>query len=180
MNQQNKSCSSVPGVALLATMFASMFAIGCGSAEDPQVARYRTALELADEPKGSVTIEDARSNIESVQKVVLTGRIGVPDLPKWWSGDTATIYISEGTKDSHYNPGEGHNPATCPFCKRKWKVEDSMAIVNFVDDSGKPVPVSAKKLWGNLQEGDFVVVRGTSSLDEAGSLVVESDGLFIR
>lgn len=168
-----------PNKLVLVRLVILLLLIGC-SAEDPVVIQHRSALLMSTEPAGSVTIEDARSNIESETQIVLTGRIGTPDLTNWWSTtDDATIFISEGMPDSHYNPGDGHDPASCPFCKRKWKLEDSMAIVRFVDKSGQQIPVGANKLL-DVKDGDVVVVKGVASLDESGYLIVEASGLLIR
>ena len=172
MNRPNNWCRLFAGLALAVIQ-------GCSPAEDPQVTQYRSALLLSEEPAGSVTIEDARSNIESTTDVVLTGRIGARDLPNWWIDGSASFYISEGTDGSHYNAGPDHDPSTCPFCRRKWKVEDSMAIIHLVDASGHRVTLNANNLL-DVEEGDVVVVRGSAKLDESGFLAVESDGVFVR
>ena len=171
MKPQNNRAGLWLAIALLAS--------GCGQADDPQVRKYRDALVLSADPGGSVTIEEARSNIESETRIVLTGRIGVADLENWCAEDEAMVYISEGSPDSHYNTSDGHDPSTCPFCKRKWKVEDSIAIVNLVDGSGQRIPLHAGKLF-DFQKGDIVVVQGTASLNDEGYLVVDATGLFLQ
>jgi len=171
----NKRTNNLPW----AVITIGLVAHGCAPAEDPQVTQYRSALLLPQEPTGPVTIEDARINIETNTDVVLIGRIGARDLSQWWVDGTASFYISEGMPGSHYNAGPNHDPSTCPFCRRKWKVEDSMAIVHLVDESGQRIPVNAADLL-TVEEGDIVIVRGNASLDETGFLVIESDGLFVR
>ena len=158
---------------------ASVLAVGCGSGMDPQTAQHRDRLLLSEEPSGAVTIEDARGAIESTSRVVLMGRVGAKDFPEWWIEGTASFVISEAMPDSHYNAGPDHDPSTCPFCRRNWKFEDSMAIVHLVDDSGQRIPVEITDLL-DIDEGDIVVVQGDASLDETGLLVLDSNGLYIN
>ena len=140
-----------------ASVAIALFAHGCTPAEDPRVTQYRNVLLLREEPTGSVTIEDARSNVESETDVVLTARIGARELPKWWVEGTASYYISEGMPGSHYNAGPDHDPSTCPFCSRNWQVEDSMAIVHLVDQTGHRIPIDATVLL-DVEEDDIVVM----------------------
>lgn len=161
----------IPFIALLVT--------GCTPAEDPQVTKYRNNLLLREEPAGSVTIESARSEINSKTNVVLTGRIGTRELSQWWIDGSASFYVSEGMPDSHYNVGPDHDPSTCPFCRHKWKLHDSMAIVHLVDKSGERISIPATDLL-DVEKDDIVVATGTASLDESGFLVIESTGLFVR
>ncbi|REJ88393.1 MAG: hypothetical protein DWQ34_22685 [Planctomycetota bacterium] len=158
---------------------AAIGALGCGKAEDPRAARYRDSILLSTAPTGAVTIEDARAEIDSTDRVVLKGRIGARDMPQWWFEGSASFVVSEAMPGSHYNAGPDHDPSTCPFCRRKWKLEDSMAIVRLVDASGQDIPVTITDLL-DLDEGDIVVVQGDASLDESGLLVVDSDGVYME
>jgi hypothetical protein len=164
-------------------VLVALVAIGIGVemvyAPDPKVVQYRKDVTIAEEPTGSVTIENARKMIESETNIVLTVRIGARDLSQWWKSDTASFYVSEATPGSHYSFDPNHDPSTCPFCSRKWKVEDAMALVHLVDSTGARIPVNAPDLM-NLEEGDCIVVRGTAAVDESGLLVVESKGLYVR
>ena len=158
---------------------ASVMVAGCGPSVDPQTAQHRDALLLSQEPTGAVTIEDARSEIESTSRIVLMGRIGARDVPQWWIDESASFFISEGMPDSHYNAGPDHDPSTCPFCKRRWKLEDSMAIVHLVDDAGQPIQVEIKDLL-DIEEHDVVVLQGDASLEESGMLVLNCDGVYLK
>ena len=160
---------------------AAIFLIfhGCSPATDPQILEYRDSLLLSKEPGGSVTIEEARAQIDSTTDVVLTGHIGTRDLPQWWVDGASSFYVSEATPGSHYKADPNHDPTTCPFCKRKWKVEDSMALVHLVDDTGQQIAIVAPDIL-QVQQGDTVVIQGTAFLDESGFLVVKSDGVFMR
>lgn len=166
-------------IAYIAATVVVGLAVGFACMPESEASKYRQAVLLQQEPAGSVTIEDARKNIESETSIVLTTRIGARELPQWWLKDSASFYVSEATPGSHYNADADHDPNTCPFCRQKWKVEDSMALVRLVDDSGAAIPTPAPELL-QVQEGDIVVIEGTGSLDDSGSLVIESRGLFVR
>jgi len=170
-------------IAKWSSVLIAIVAIGIGVAmayaTDPKVVQYRKDVAIAEEPTGSVTIENARKMIESETNIVLTARIGARDINQWWKSDTASFYVSEATPGSHYSFDPNHDPSTCPFCSRKWKVEDAMALVHLVDNTGTRIPVNAPDLL-SLEEGDLIVVRGTASVDDSGLLVVESKGLFVR
>lgn len=143
------------------------------------VAKAREAVMLQQEPTGSVTIQEARKNIESQPEIVLTTRIGARELPQWYLKDSASFYVSEATPGSHYDSASDHDPNTCPFCREKYKPQDAMAMIRVVDDSGQTISTSAPELL-QVKEGDIVVVKGTGSLDDTGTLIVESKSLFIR
>lgn len=164
---------------LLVALVAIGTIVVVANAPDPAVAQYRRELAIEEEPAGSVTIENARIMIESETNVVLTVRVGSRDVSQWWKSDTASFYVSEATPGSHYTFDPSHDPTLCPFCSRKWKAEDAIALVHLVDASGDRIPVNAPDLLG-IEEDDIVVVRGTASVDESGLLVVESSGLFVR
>lgn len=165
-------------LGVLVTLTAVAAGVAFVYAHDPVLAGYRQSLTLENEPTGSVTIEDARKQIDKKTDVVLTLRIGVREISQWWQEETASFFASEATEGSHYNASGDHDPNSCPFCRHKWNVDDSMALIHLVDDSGNRIPVTAPKLL-NVEDGDVVVVRGKASLDK-GLLVVESSGIFVR
>jgi len=172
-----RACSIAGSGTLL--ILALLCQPGCGTAEDPQVLAWRQSLLLASEPTDAVTIADARNLIAEKPEVVLIGRVGVKDMPKWWSEDRALLLISEGFPGSEYNPPPDHDPKTCPFCRWKWKFEESMAKLTFVDKSGTPIPVDVRKLL-KLSENDVVVIQGTGTLDDTGILNVAATGVFLK
>jgi hypothetical protein len=165
--------------SLIAVLTIAWTFSGCMPGEDPQVVQWREQILLPDEPTGAVTIADARQHVDEQPEIVLIGRVGVQDIPQWWEKDRATLLMSEGYPGSDYNPGPDHDPQTCPFCRWKWKFEESMAAIAFVDAAGDVIPVDVRTLL-KLTEEDVVVVRGTGSLDESGILNVTATGVFVR
>lgn len=173
----------IPVIAGLLAVGILFLIQGCGETVDPQVAKYRQALLLTQEISGPVTIEDARKEIADKQtdkqEVILVGRVGSKGLPEWWMKGKAMLVVSEGMEGSHYNAGADHDPQSCPFCRWKWKTEDSLAIINFVDKEGKIIPVDSPTLLG-VKKDDVVVLRGVAELNESGFLEVAADGVYIR
>ncbi|QDT35396.1 hypothetical protein [Thalassoglobus polymorphus] len=155
-------------------------ASGCGEQVPAEVLAIRSRLLLDEEPTGAITIEQAREQVaESPGEMVLIVRVGNRNITTWSSKDEATFFVSEGFPDSDYNIGPDHDPSTCPFCKWKWKEEDSLAIIKVVDASGNVVPYSAEQIF-DFKPEDFVVVTGSGELDEVGTLNVQLDGLYKR
>lgn len=152
---------------------------GCAPGEDPQVTAWREQILVPDEPTGAVTIADARQHVDEQPEIVLIGRVGVEDVPQWWDKGRATLLMSEGYPGSDYNPGPDHDPQTCPFCRWKWKFEESMAAIAFVDSDDNVIPVDVRTLL-KVSEGDVIVVRGTGSLDESGILNVAATGVYLH
>lgn len=154
--------------------------MGCSTREDPQVVAWRQALLLETEPTGTVTIETARAQIEEQPEVVLIGKAGmIRDLTQWWETGQAMFLISEGFPGSDYNIGPDHDPQTCPFCRWKWKTEDSRATIICVDAAGEVIPVDPRVLL-QLKEGQEIVIRGRGTLDAEGMLQVTTSALFLR
>ena len=164
--------------SLVVLLLVAAASTGC-SGVDPEVAKIRDAIFLSETPTDAVSIEDARSNIESKTDIVLMGRIGVKDLTEWWIDGSASFYISEGMDGSHYNAGPDHDPSSCPFCRRNWVLEDSMATIHLVDADGKRFSVNANRIL-DVKEGDLVALRGQAHLDERGVLTLNCNGLQIK
>ncbi len=153
---------------------------GCGESVSPEVLAIRSQVLLDDEPTGAITIEQARKQVaENSENVVLIVKIGNRNIPAWSSKDKASFFVSEGFPESDYNIGPDHDPSTCPFCKWKWKEEDSRAILEVLDESGGVVPYPAEQLF-NVKPDDFVVVTGHGRLDDLGTLYVQITGLYKR
>jgi hypothetical protein len=161
------------------------FIAGCQTSEDPKVVAYREKLVTDKQPEGVISIADARQELlEKENKtepidVVITGWAGVRDLPAWTVPGKATLMVSEAIEGSHYNAGSGHDPKTCPFCKRRWKLEESMAIIECVDQQGTEIPFDAPTLL-HVKEGNGMIFQGKGTLDGDGMLHVKAEKVFLR
>lgn len=160
------------GVTLLVLMLA-----GCGQGLSQKAVDLRNRIFVEEEPPGAITIEQARELATEGEEVTLIVKVGNPNFPKWSSDDQVLFYVSEGYPDSDYNVGPDHDPSTCPFCKWKWKDEDSLAIVSVVDEQGAIVAGSAEELLG-LTVGETLVVNGFAEVDETGFLQLQAAKIF--
>ena len=77
--------------------------------------------------------------------------------------------------------GHVHAPGEeCAFCAAHAADKaDMIALVQFVDNRGKVLPVDIRDLF-DVQERDTVVVQGEARVTEGGILVVNAQGLYIR
>jgi hypothetical protein len=151
---------------------------GCnrGSAE---VDALRNRLVLADEPQGATSIADSRDKIDSEQDVVVVGKIGAGEFQPWAEGQAAFL-MSEVPVDNAHASSPGHDPATCPFCRRRAEKAASVtALVQFRDEKGELLPIDARELLGVSQD-QIVVVRGKGHVDKLGVLVVAATGIHVR
>ncbi|MGI9429453.1 MAG: hypothetical protein ACR2NM_12400 [Bythopirellula sp.] len=77
--------------------------------------------------------------------------------------------------------GHVHAPGEeCAFCAAHAADKaDMIALVQFVDDRGKVLPVDVRELF-DVKERDTVVVQGEARVTAGGILVVNAQGLYIR
>lgn len=177
--------------AIAASFFAA--SVGCGptaATVDPAaVAVYRSTLLLGEEPAGAMTPLDLREAEEKPGEVVLVGQIGgvanpwkesEPNFP-WKAGEATFFLVDPGTAAS-FADHAGDDPdhaENCPFCARAAKDNaESIAVVTFADDAGKPIAIGASDLLG-VEPNATVVVRGVPRL-AGGLLIVEANGVYIR
>ncbi|MBL4884281.1 MAG: hypothetical protein JKY95_07080 [Planctomycetaceae bacterium] len=152
-----------------------IFLSGCGEAVDPQVVAARDQWLLTQSPGEADPIATARE-AEQGAEFIISGKVGVTSLPEWWVDGYATFWITEASEAVSHG-GPGHDPDTCPFCRRKYK--ESVAVIQCVDDQDIPLKIDARTLF-NLKEGDFVTVKGHGSIDESGILNVAASGVYIQ
>ena len=122
-------------------------------------------------------------------EVVVMGQIGgltnpwaetQPDYPfakkeaKFFLADAGEVVEAEESGHVHA-PGE-----ECPFCAAHAKDNvELIAVVHFVDEKGKILPMDVRELF-DLKEKDTVVVRGKAQVVPGGLLVVEASGIYVR
>jgi hypothetical protein len=164
--------------ALIGLLVLGICSIGCrpGATADPKVAATRERVLMREEPSGAVTFVDARSQVADRPEVTLVGRIGVPDQEPFVQGKAAFVIRDAAGEVEHGGPD--HDPANCPFCKRKASQPEAMAVVQFLDDKGEVLPIDARELF-DLSENARVVVQGKAQIVEPGALVVSAERLFV-
>jgi hypothetical protein len=121
--------------------------------------------------------------------VVLVGSVGgvpnpsdqsTPDFP--FAKGQAIFFLvdpevaAEAEEHAHtHAPGE-----ECAFCAAH--AADSahaIAVVQFADEKGKPLPVDARDLF-ELKEKETVVVKGKAKATANGMITVDATGLYVR
>jgi hypothetical protein len=160
---------------------AAAFALGGLSARaEIDVAAMRSALVLAEEPAGALTLAAAKQRLTTTpQQVVVAGRIGGKGMEAFIK-DKASFSMLEVPADDHAKK-PGHKPDDCPFCKKR-QANSPIAAVQFVGPDGKELPIDARVLFG-IKEGQDVVIRGTAIFDpKLGIPVIQltADGIHVR
>lgn len=144
---------------------------------NPEIASHRARFLLDSPPGEAQSIADARAALPDTDAVIVAGRIGGSgDLEPWSEGE-ATFLITELPSSDDPHAGPGHDPDDCPFCKRRAQQADNSAIVRFVDDQGRTIPIDARQLF-DLTAGQKVLVQGTAHIDELDSLVITAEGIY--
>lgn len=162
--------------SLLTLLAAVMLFVGC-SAEDSRMATLRQRWMLTEEPAAVSTILEARDGVATNSNVVFAGRIADDEHEAFMPGEAAFI-VTEILPVQDGHDGKEHVD-NCPFCKRR-AAQAPRALVKFADDSGAPLAVDARQLFG-IQVGDTVVIRGKGEvLSELNLFQVTADGVFRR
>jgi hypothetical protein len=131
----------------------------------------------------------AKMPVISEMDVVLVGAVGGvpnpseqshPEFP--FAKGKAVFFLADPEAVAEVEEHEHkHAPGEeCSFCAAH--AGDSahmLAVVQFADEKGKPLPVDARELF-ELQEKETVVVRGKAKIDPSGMLVVDATGLYVR
>lgn len=154
---------------------------GCGSwsGDDASLRASRDRFVLAKEPAGAASFSDVRQSIAEKRQVVLVGRIAAGDQEAFVDGQ-AVFFVTDAYGDDASHGGDvGHDPANCPFCKRRASKPESKAIVQFLDEQGKVVPVDARKLF-DLEPNQVVVIEGEATIDSLNVMFVSAKGIHVR
>jgi len=167
---------------LFSILMCSLMAMsGCGESLPAEMVELRSQLMLTNEPAGAVTIEQARQQLQedaSKNEFVLKVRTGNKNYPNWSFDDGAVMVVSEAFPGSDYNVGPDHDASTCPFCRWKWKNEDSLAMLQIVNAEGEVLLARCDQLL-DLQLGDTLTIQGEGALNEVGLLTVNLSGIFV-
>jgi len=150
--------------------------LGC-SYEDPEHTALRRQFLLDEEPDSPTTIAEAKSAASENPNVSFVGRIAYDEDEAFVPGQ-AVFVVTEILPGEHDHGGKQHAD-NCPFCKRK-AAKAPRAAVQVVGDSGEPLDVDARELFG-MQTGDTVVVRGQGQvLAPLDLFQVTADGIYLR
>ena len=162
---------------LVWTLALAAVVAGCGKGDDPAVMAQRKKFMLASEPTGALSIADAKKSVKEQSEVVLVGRINAGDAEPWDQGKTAFM-VSEAPDPKSHSHASAKDAENCPFCKRRL-ANAPMAIVEFLGDDGKVLPIDARQLLG-VEKNQVVVVRGAGRINELDQLVVSAQGIHVK
>lgn len=132
---------------------------------------------------------EAKAPLVEELDVILVGSVGgvpnpsdqsTPDFP--FAKGQAIFFLvdpevaAEAEEHAHTH-AEGEE---CAFCAAH--AADSahaIAVVQFADEKGKPLPVDARELF-ELKEKETVVVKGKAKATANGMITVDATGLYVR
>lgn len=169
---------------MLRVMIAIVLGIGVAvtggcSHSDGQADAYRQRFLLKDEPAEAVGITEARDAGADTRDVVVIGQISAGEFEPWAEGQ-ASFLLAEYVPENDHAATPGHDPANCPFCRRRAaKSNAATALVQFHAADGSVVPIDARELLG-VEKNQVVVVRGKAHVDKLGVLVVDAHGVYLR
>lgn len=144
------------------------------SSDSAAAADSATATDSAAAEPTAPAVDGSASVLPAGSEVVVVGRIFAGDMQPFEAGKAAFV-LTELPEEGH---GAGHDPDTCPFCKRRAAKQPS-AIVRFLDESGQPIPLDARKLLG-LNPKDVVVIRGTATPGQMNTILIDASELSVR
>lgn len=150
---------------------------GCGAGTSQEILSLRKELLKSSPPAGAVLIAQAKRTLPTEPRVVISGWIGGGEISPWREG-LAEFVITEALPDEHghrHKPGEGDD---CPFCRRRFKLQEVLAVVQIVDANGRPLTIDAREILG-AKDGALVYVEGPARVDESGILTVQAQGIFL-
>ena len=161
------------------TAVALLVVVGCDGSGDAPVEAEAAGQQylLSEPPADPLSVTEASEMLSEPGEVTLVGRIDAGDFEPFEAGK-ATFVLSELPDDSH-GAGDPDHADNCPFCKRKL-ANAPKALVQFVDDAGKVLPLDAQKAFG-VQKQDVVVVHGQGEFrKDVGMVRVNADSLYVR
>lgn len=156
-------------------------------------AKYQEKYLLAETPAEPATVVQVREQLQSgvadsaAREVTVVGAIGgmpnpygaeaQPEFP-WRKGESAFFLVDPTTVEEFGQHGHAKGEE-CSFCLGKAReLVDTVALVQFVDESGRPLPVRPDEMLG-LQEGATVAVTGEPNM-VADMLIITARGVRVE
>lgn len=149
---------------------------GCAKKVDEALIGHRKALMKNSAPDEFTSIGTAQKNIKQSASITIEGRA---DLKNMDSREPRALFLVREILEDDGHGGSGHDPSSCPFCKRRIAAAPK-AVVVFLDDQGEVIPYDVESLF-SIEHGDVVVIEGEGKLDEGLDLFkVIASSVFIR
>lgn len=172
----------VQGSVLLVLVAALM--AGCGKSDNasgpaagtPGNSAEKAGLLLATEPAGAKGVLEIRKEAKNGDDVVIVGKVGGSREPLV-KGLAAFTIVDTSLKSCDQIEGD---TCECPwdYCCVP-DLDQSMAMIEFVDAQGKTLRQDARELLG-IKELQTVVLRGKAQRDDKNNLTIVASGLYVR
>lgn len=165
---------------LAALLCSPLFLTGCSNSSASQsvaveVPAEREQFMLKQVPASFTTIGVAQENLETDQSIVVKGWA---DLEYLETGNQKAVFMVREILDDHDHGGEGHDPSSCVFCRRRMNAAPK-APVAFVGQDNKALPYPIGQLFP-IKHGDEVVVTGTGKFDEGLDLLkITAESIYL-
>ena len=146
---------------------------GC-SAEDSRIVALRQRLLLAAEPSDATTIAIAKDAVAKNPDVSIVAQVSADEREGFIKGQAAFLVTEvRSGEDRHCEDTD------CPFCAKD-KVKILNAAVKFIGETGAPLAVDARDLFG-IRPGDTVVIQGKGEvMPGLDMLQVTAKHIFVR
>ena len=141
--------------------------------ELPRGADYLLSTEPVN-PKGVV---ETREKAQDQEAVVVVGRIGGSQNP-WVDGRAAFVIVDLSLQACSDREGD-HCLTPWDYCCETDRLAQATVLVKVIDESGKLLPVDARKILG-VKELQTVVVQGKAQRDDVGNITVLASNLYVR
>ncbi|MCC9658416.1 hypothetical protein [Rhodopirellula halodulae] len=163
-------------------LFLSLSAVtllGCGGQPVAESANESGGADsnylASSEPTGAIPVGEAREKVSDGEELTLVGMVGGSAEP---FVDGIAAFTVVDPKVPHCSSEEGC-PTPWDYCCTQDQVKENIATIKVVDESGSPVPTTARELLG-MKELSKVVVQGIAKRDEQGNLTVEASDVFVQ
>lgn len=179
-------------VAGAAVLLLLLVGGGCRQTTGPNGAAASVAgtkYLLDAEPAAAQSVVNVRALLteqKAPTNIVVVGRISGLSQPTW-DPERAAFMVADlslageaGAAQDEHDETPKHDAEGCPYCRGKTKKElAGLALVQVVDADGSIPSMDARQLLG-LQDGQTIVVRGQGEIDKLGTLVVRTNGIYVR
>ncbi|MBL9151376.1 MAG: hypothetical protein JNK37_02770 [Verrucomicrobiales bacterium] len=165
---------------ILFTLVATLALTSCGEkAESPaQSTNPRLqALFVAEEPKGALSVLEARKSGQPGAEITVVGRVAGVMEP--FSKDFATLVLADDTvMTCDRNPGDACETPWDACCVEPKVLAASRLSVQVMGDGGQPITQTLKGVNG-LKELDRLIIQGrVAQGSNADNLIIEATGIF--
>ena len=135
-------------------------------------------LFLKEPPPGALNVAELKKTAKEGDEVVLRGQIGGQPKDVFNASRAMVMVADMKLKACSLIPGDACETPWDFCCVPVNEKLASLAIVQVVDEKGRPVKTTLKT--NGLDHLSVVVVKGKVAKNEAGNLIVNATGIFVE